>query len=67
MQVQQALANASGPERDGLLSLQSDIKELIQLTKESLAESQETTSELTSSERPTNTIDDQYDLFKVCI
>lgn len=72
-QINVALEEADGEDRENLLSLQNDILQLITLTKESLnqesgsnliedAESRPSTSETTSNN--TN-MDDEYSLFMV--
>lgn len=63
-QVQIALsANPKGPDRDNLLSLQSDIQELINLTKENL-ESLEKEENDDSTNEENDPLDREYALFK---
>lgn len=66
-QVQQALLSADGSDRNDLLSLQSDLQELIQLTKESVQGSEDVTAHgsTNSNQGSKNDLDDEYDLFKV--
>lgn len=66
LQVQQAIENADDTEKEGLLSLQSDIQELIELTQESLPTLDNVKSDSSNSnENSKNSLDDEYDLFKV--
>lgn len=59
-----------GPDRDNLLSLKSDIEELISLTKESL-QSLEGDEENKNNDNPDDKMEDlldrEYALFKVCL
>ncbi|XP_014206891.1 zinc finger CCCH-type with G patch domain-containing protein [Copidosoma floridanum] len=65
MQVQEALKTASSSERQGLISLQSDLKELIKLTKENFEGDEDSQQEQTNSNAESkSTLDDEYDLFK---
>ncbi|XP_014223164.1 zinc finger CCCH-type with G patch domain-containing protein [Trichogramma pretiosum] len=65
LQVEQALVNATGQERESLLSLQSDLNEIIQLAYETNDGSDDDISEATNStNKPNNSLDDEYDLFK---
>lgn len=57
-------ANPKGPDRDNLLSLQSDIQELINLTKENL-ESLEKEENDDSTNEENDPLDREYALFKV--
>ena len=59
-----------GPDKDNLLSLQSDIRELINLTKESLENLEEVKNSKNensrfSNERNEDPLDREYALFKV--
>lgn len=65
-------ATSIGPDRDNLLSLKSDIEELISLTKESLQnlEGHGTINKNTdenSDDEAENLLDKEYALFKVCL
>ncbi|XP_058802705.1 zinc finger CCCH-type with G patch domain-containing protein [Phymastichus coffea] len=62
LQVQQALAVANGSNRNDLMSLESDLNEIIQLSKESLGESEN--ASCSSKNESRNCIDDEYNLFK---
>lgn len=66
-QVQQALLSADESNRDDLLSLQSDLRELIQLTKESFQGVEDLTTQVSanSNQNSKSDLDNEYDLFKV--
>lgn len=63
-------ATPIGPDRDNLLSLKSDIEELILLTKESLQNLEGDTinknRDDSSANKTENLLDKEYALFKVC-
>jgi len=66
-------ATPTGPERENLLSLKSDIEELIYLTRESLqsleknnAENKDEDDENKDSDNTEDPLDKEYALFKVC-
>lgn len=64
-------ATPIGPDRDNLISLKSDIEELISLTKESLQnlEGDSTINknrDENSDDKLENLLDKEYALFKVC-
>lgn len=63
-----------GPERENLLSLKSDIEELISLTRESLqslegnnSENKDEHDENEDSDNTEDPLDKEYALFKVCL
>lgn len=65
-------ATSIGPDRDNLLSLKSDIEELISLTKESLQNLEgndiiNKNRDENSDDETENLLDKEYALFKVCL
>lgn len=71
MQVDTTLSTMpKGPDRDNLLSLKSDIEELISLTKESLQNLEGDVENKNEDNNPDNKMEDlldkEYVLFKVC-
>ncbi|OXU26919.1 hypothetical protein TSAR_000362 [Trichomalopsis sarcophagae] len=65
-QVQQALQSADESNRNDLLSLQSDLKEIIILTKESIQGAEDVSAQgsTNSNKNSKSDLDDEYDLFK---
>lgn len=65
-------ATSIGPDRDNLLSLKSDIEELISLTKENLQNLEGSdiinkNRDENSDDETENLLDKEYALFKVCL
>lgn len=68
LHVQQALqSNPTGQNRKDLLSLESNIKELLQLTKESTSDSNGAIKSTNCAEKASSSMDDEYALFMVII